>query len=467
MNEIDRIKSLITGLQRTQPRIYEAFSAITKALDKLDINIDAIRSELESIPEGGLPIAPNVLIFNYTLTRRNVVLRWEQPDTSIFHYEVRRGGTSWETSSHLLTTATLSAVFDPLPIGTTRYWIKGIDFDGNVSELALPLDVNIPAISTFSLSAVVIDNNVLLNWTIPTSTWDIAYYTVYRESTAVGRQDGTFAIVFETAGGTYTYRVIPTDLAGNIGPEATISAVVRQPPDFDLIAQGLDDLSGTKVNTMIYQNRLLCNVNLVENWLQHFETNFWTTIQQQIDAGFPIYIQPTPLTGSYTRIFDFGGVFDDVILNVSWSQNPIAGTMNVASKISTSIDGISYTTPVTARSIFVESMRYAKIEMTFTGTDATALLEFYDLKIDLNVKSEIDSGQANADKDDIGGTLVLFNKAFKDVNSITVTADSIEPLYIIYDFLDIPNPVSFKVLVYDSSGKRVDYFVSWKCRGIT
>jgi hypothetical protein len=466
MNEIDRIKSLITGLQRTQPRIYEAFSAITKALDKLDINLEFIKSELEAIPEGGLPIAPNILIFTYELTRRNVILRWEQPDLSIFHYEIRKGGTSWETSSHLLTTATLSAVFDPLPVGTTRYWIKGIDFDGNVSELALPLDVNIPAIGTFSLSAVVIDNNVLLNWTIPTSTWDIAYYNVYRETTLVGRQDGTFAIVFETSGGTYLYRVNSVDLAGNIGPEASISAIVRQPPDFDLIAQGIDDLSGTKVNTVIYRNRLLANINLTELWHEHFEVNSWTTIEQQIEAGYPIYIQPTPLIGSYYKIFDFGAVFDDVILNVSWSQNPIAGTMNVSCRIATST-GTTWTPYVYGRSVFVESMRYVEIYITFTGATPEALLEFYDLIVDLNVKSEIDSGQVNADMDDVGGTLVLFNKAFKDINSITVTVDSIEPLYAIYDFVDVPNPTGFKVLVYDSSGKRRDYFVSWKARGIT
>ena len=373
MNEIDRIKSLITGLQRTQPHIYEAFSAITKALDKLDINLEFIKSELAAVPGAGLPIAPSVKIFTYELTRRNVILRWEQPDLSIFHYEIRKGGTTWENSSHLLTTATLSAVFDPLPLGVTRYWIKGIDFDGNVSETALPLDVSIPAIGAFNLSGIVIDNNVLLNWTIPDSTFDIAYYSVYRGATLIGRQDGTFAIVFETVGGTYTYRVIPVDWAGNIGPESAISVTVRQPPDFDLISQGIDDLSGTKVNTLIYEGRLLCNVKLAETWLQHFETNSWTTIQQQINAGYPIYIQPTPNPGSYTRVFDFGGIFNDVIVNLSWNQNPIAGIMNVSSKISTSVDGITYTTPVVARSIFGESLRYVKVEITFTGQTRSSI----------------------------------------------------------------------------------------------
>jgi hypothetical protein len=467
MNEIDRIKSLITGLQRTQPRIYEAFSAITKALDKLDINLDSIKTELESVPIAGLPIAPNVLVFYYELTRRNVILRWNQPDSSIFHYIVKKGGTDWDNASHLITTATLSAVFDPLPVGTTRYWIKGMDFDGNVSENALPLDVNIPPIASFGVNAVVIDNNVLLTWTIPVSTWDIQYYTLYRETTLIGRQDGTFAVSFEMISGTYTYRVIPTDIAGNIGAEATTTVVVRQPPDFDLVAQGIDDLSGVIDRGLRIGDKILYNVDLVKQWDEHFESHSWETIQDQISAGYPLYIQPALIQGSYGRIMDFGGVFNNVIVNVSWSQNPIAGTMTATAQIRTSADGITWGEWVFGRSVFAESFRYIHIYIEFNGADDTALIEFANLIVSLNVKSEIDSGQIYADKDDIGGTVVLFNKAFKDVNSITVTADSIEPIYPIYDFVDVPNPTSFKVLVYDSSAKRVDHLISWKARGIT
>jgi hypothetical protein len=467
MNEIERVQSLITGLQRTQPRIYEAFSAVVRAMNILDTDLERIKAEIEAVPIRGLPIAPNVLIFTYEFTNRNVILRWEQPDLSIFQYEIRKGGNSWETSSHLLQTATLSAVFDPLPVGTTRYWIKGIDFDGNVSETALPLDVSVPAIGSITITGTVIDNNVLLSWSIPTTTFDIAYYEVFRDTTPVGRQDGTFAIIFETVSGTYLYRVRPVDWAGNIGPEASVSVQVRQPPDFDLISTGIDDLTGVRVNTIIYRNKLLANVYESHTWLQHFEINGWTTIQQQIDATYPIYIQPTPLVGTYEKIFDFGGVFNDVIVNLSWNQTTLAGTMNVASAISTSTDGITYTTPVNGRSLFSGSLRYVKVKMTFTGTTPHALLEWYNLIVALNVKSEIDGGQIYADKDDVGGTVVVFNKAFKDINSITVDADSIEPLYIIYDFIDIPNPTQFKVLCYDSSGQRVDYLISWKARGIT
>ena len=67
MNEVDRIRSLISGLQKTQPKIYEALSAVAKAIDKLDANIESVKSEILSIPETGLAIAPNVIIFTYKL----------------------------------------------------------------------------------------------------------------------------------------------------------------------------------------------------------------------------------------------------------------------------------------------------------------------------------------------------------------------------------------------------------------
>jgi len=260
VNEIDRIRSLITGLQKTQPKIYEALSAVAKALDKLDTNIEAVVSELASVPESGLAIAPNVIVFTYRFTRRNVILEWEQPDLSIFHYEIKVGGADWDTATHVLTTSTLSAVLDPLVVGTTRYWIKGIDFDGNVSIAALALDVVVPAIGAISVTSAVIDNNILFSWTEPTSTFDIDYYTIYKGAVLVGKTKGTFAVVFESVGGTFEYKFKPVDIAGNVGPESTISVEVRQPPDFDLLAQLVDDLSGTKVNTMIQDGKLLANV---------------------------------------------------------------------------------------------------------------------------------------------------------------------------------------------------------------
>lgn len=265
MSEIDRVKSLISGLQRQYPKIYEALSALAKSVDILDTSIEEVKSQIRSIPETGLAIAPNVTVFTYELTKYHVILRWEQPDTSIFAYEIKQGGTGWSDASTVLKSSTLSAVFDPIPVGVTTYWIKGIDFDGNESVAALRLDVTVPAIGSINITATVIDNNVLFSWSEPASVFDIDYYLIYRDTTLIGKQKGTFAVSFESVGGTFTYKIKAVDIAGNVGPESSITAEVRQPPDFDLLGT-LDDefLDGVRVD--VYRDaaamKLVANVDM-------------------------------------------------------------------------------------------------------------------------------------------------------------------------------------------------------------
>lgn len=251
-----------------------------------------------------------------------------------------------------------------------------------------------------------------------------------------------------------------------------VAPVTIRPPKPIRIARSLRPIQGRNVirGQVIWPRVLketVASIYPACSWGEHFQSHGWLTIQDQINAGFPIYIQPTPLTGSYEKIFDFGAIFDDLIVNLIWNQNQVAGFTTILPRIATSTDGISYTAFTNGRSLFVPSTRYVKARFEFTGSDQTAILEFFELIVNLNVKSEVDSGNVNADKDDVNGTAVLFNKEFKDVNSITLTVDSIEPLYAIYDFVDVPNPTGFSVYVYDSSGQRVDYLVSWKARGIT
>jgi hypothetical protein len=64
------------------------------------------------------------------------------------------------------------------------------------------------------------------------------------------------------------------------------------------------------------------------------------------------------------------------------------------------------------------------------------------------------------------GTVVNFAQPFIDVSSITVSANSTIPLTAIYDFLDVPDPTFFKVLVLRSdTGTRVSNLASWSAKG--
>ena len=87
-------------------------------------------------------------------------------------------------------------------------------------------------------------------------------------------------------------------------------------------------------------------------------------------------------------------------------------------------------------------------------------------------KQKTDSGSGTASASDSGGTTVNFSTPaeggtyFVDVISITVTPKGTSsPVIAIYDFVDTPNPTSFKVLLYNTSGTRVSGDFSWTARG--
>jgi hypothetical protein len=61
---------------------------------------------------------------------------------------------------------------------------------------------------------------------------------------------------------------------------------------------------------------------------------------------------------------------------------------------------------------------------------------------------------------------VTFNVAFVDVQSIAVTPLATTGVIAVYDFVDAPNPTSFKVLLFNTSGTRVSGGFSWSARGV-
>ena len=95
-----------------------------------------------------------------------------------------------------------------------------------------------------------------------------------------------------------------------------------------------------------------------------------------------------------------------------------------------------------------------------------ALARLYLLEARLDVRLETDEGTVSALASDSGGTTVNFNKDFKDIISINVSVlDTVEKKAI-FDFTDVPDPTSFKVLVFDTAGARVNATVHWIARGV-
>jgi hypothetical protein len=458
-------ESLIQGLQRVDPRLYQALMLLNKQMSELTQAVNPLIIE-STLGAAGISNLPAPADFTISSTGRTVKLEWSDV-VGATQYEVRKG-TDWNTANFQLRISGLQANIDPLPYGNHTYLIKTLDSSGAYSVDATAATFDVTQIGAPSVSASVIDNNVLLNWSAPPSIFAIDHYIIRKDGGFVGNINSTFTTVSESVAGVYDYSVAAVDVAGNEGIEASVTVEVKSPPDFNLQDNRTSDLNGTRVNCIRTDLPSLICLWEPETWEEHYLTNSWLDIQDQLDAGYPIYIQPTAVTGSYEEVVDYGLNFNNVIVSIIWNTNQITtSTVNIIVRMAVSDDGITYT-PFTDGAVqFFATFRYLKFRLEFTAEDDKAIIEIYNLTIRLDVKRENDGGEVEALASDVGGTVVFFNKDFKDVESITCTVKSVtEPYIVIFDFLDAPDPTSFSVYVFDTTGNRVSKTVEWKARGI-
>src|SRR6185312_12322178 len=317
-----------TGLQQSMPALYNLLTTLIGNVDGLSSDLITVQSVLN--PGGAIAVPANVTNFLATINPTNVTFTWSQSDIGDI-YEIRRG-SSWDTASFITRTVGLSAVIDPLLVGSYTFLIKSINPSGTYSNDAASVSITINSIAGLVITLAVIDNTVTFNWNQPTSQFAIDHYLIKRDSVEIGIAHLTFFSLIESSGGVKTYSVQAVDVAGNIssitsGSEATV--LVQTPSDYVLKEKLTDDFSGTKTEVILDINGyLLGPVNTAETWADHFSNNSWTDIQDQINAGFPIYNQPSDSPGSYQQVFDFGSSFNNVLIQFLLTTNPISGTVN-------------------------------------------------------------------------------------------------------------------------------------------
>lgn len=421
-----------------------------------------------------------------------LVVRWTAltPDTTgkldIDYYEVRRGAT-YADATPLAKVKTNSYTIKPknIPgqpgfdwVGTQTIWVVAYDVRGNAG----PASANTYAITAPtqpSITQQVIDNNVLLKWNDCTQTLPITYYELRRGSTwataeVVGTKQGQFTSVFETVSGTYTYLLGGYDSAGNLGPIGSVSAQVNQPPDYILNYNKNSIFDGTKTNAVNHNNGLLVSVSTTETWEQHFYnpaiSRNWASPQAQINAGFPVYAQPSQTTAQYVEVIDYNATLAGTRFSATLTGSNVTGSTTVVPTLATSLNGTTWTSYAAGEtSIYATNFRYARVTYDFTSSGGDDLYQITALNLRLDSKIRNDAGSGYAQASDTAGTVVNFNIAFIDVMSISVTpgdASNTAPRYAIYNFVDVANPTSFKVLLFNSSGTRISGDFSWSARGV-
>jgi hypothetical protein len=405
-----------------------------------------------------------------SISGQNVVINWSQVTGAfaIDHYEIRYG-SSWAAGTPITSLYTTSYTEKVNFSGSKTYWIAAVDVAGNVGAVTGSVTVVVSIPHAVTITSQTIDNNVLLYWTDATATLPILSYEVrkgstYASSTLIGTKQGLFTTVFETVAGLFTYWITGIDSAGNYGTPVGIAVNVNQPPDYVFRSSIDSTFTGTISNAFVETGGVIMPVNTTETWAQHFSTRSWTDVQDQINAGYPIYIEPADSPGYYEEVFDLGVTLGSNKITMSYLGSVIAGSPTITTTLSTSADNITYTSYSGVTEIYATGFRYIKIRIAVSG-GATDLYKLTSLNVRVDSKLVNDAGVLNVVSTDSGGTTATFNIAFLDVTSINVTPMGTSAAYCVVNFTSIPNPTSFKVLLFDNTGTRLSGTVSWTARG--
>jgi hypothetical protein len=207
----------------------------------------------------------------------NFTLSWNaiQGSLATSIYEVRYGTTSstWATATSLGTVKGTTFTTKAAWAGTRRFFVAAVDIIGTVG-ISNYFDAIVIAPTQPTITAQVVDNNVLLYWndctqTLPIESYELRKGATWATAQVIGTKQGKFTTVFETVSGTFSYWLAGIDFAGNYGAPGKITTSVSQPPDYVLKFDQNSTFSGTKTNAVVENSTLVACVNTTETWQSH------------------------------------------------------------------------------------------------------------------------------------------------------------------------------------------------------
>jgi hypothetical protein len=414
--------------------------------------------------------APSAPIASFFILGTDVILSWTAASGSFpIDSYILKTGTSFESAVTVAEVKALNFSKRANWGGDRAFFVQGVDVAGNVGAPGqIVAHIQIPN-APLAFAADVVDNNVMLRWaapplsSLPLAQYEVRRGNVYLSAEPLGTTSSTFSPRFELESGTFTYWVAAVDTAGNVSTPSSVTAKVDQPPDFQFFGRYDFAFAGASVgpsgnSCAITDGAIITDTSLLlptshETWSDHFASHGWDSLQEQIGDGYEYLIHPTDTTGSVEVTRDFGALVTSSVLTVSYQKTPLSGSVILTPTLSTSADGVSWTsyTPGNTR-VFASNVRWIKILFEAVGTTDEGLALLENVTASLGVKEGTVSGadETASSGANLGRKQIDITGEFCDVRSITITP-GYNPSFgvvAVYDFLDVPNPTGFTVYTY-------------------
>lgn len=397
-----------------------------------------------------LPTAPSI---TQQVIDNNVLLKWSGSTSSlpIEYFELRKGST-WATATVIGTKQGGFTTTFESQSGSYRYWLAGIDSAGNYGTPAYvdavvnqPPDyiLQLDQDSTWAGEEVNVYTDSFLGQIVNvnlTETWQSHFtsrgYTSPQDQITAG----------------YTYYLMPTTTTASYEEEFDAGAL----------------LAGTKILSTLSSTTISGVTTATPTLRVRGITSTAATYSQAGTTTITITSNAHGLVANDYVWLDFttGTAVDGTYIVATAATNTFTVTAASAATTSGNVSWVKWITYAGSNEVYATGFRYFRVRYDFSSAGGDDLLVLTRLNVHLDSKLRNDAGSGIANAADSGGTTVNFNIAFVDVQSISVTAASTSAVFAVYDFIDVPNPTSFKVLLYNTAGTRVSGSFSWSARGV-
>lgn len=287
---------------------------------------------------------------------------------------------------------------------------------------------------------------------------DITTATFYGKAGADSRSD----VVLFTSGGDFRVFMSAEDVAGNVSQIRNVDVTASLPANY-AIAMNYNAVEGATLSNAAYvDGELFLPILTSETWGQHFSSRQWRTIQDQIDARFPVYFEPGAERAQLVGVKDVGKLLSSATISVRLAQSHSVGTVSATIKIEWSQDKVVWrTAPVGAIEVQASNIRYVRITVVAEGVGHDDLIIVTSVNVDIRVEDKTESGRVELDASDVNGTLFNPTKKWLDIVSAIVTprnSPAITKTNVIID--DSGSHPTVRIMAWDEHSVRISGSVS-------
>jgi hypothetical protein len=451
-------------------------------------HVDTTNNESTNATSVTIPIrAPSApASLSLTFGTANIEASWTAPAVAANQQALDRVELSWSSSFAAVIDAKKSTTttFGWLPAGTYTLYARYVDVAGNIGAVSQISQQVLPPAQVVMTAVETQINLVTLRWQDAKTSQPIRKYAIYYGDAgtplasaalygSAGADSRSDILQYRSSGAKVAY-LVAEDVAGNLSTERQIDLTIRMPDNFVLATEYYEDWQSTEITNGTIVGGATGQIILPafdgRTWGQRLSNNGWTTAQEKINAGYPVLIQPVPLSGKHVERKDCGKVIATSVVRVTPTvlNTSVAGyTATIRIRASIGASTTNWSPWLTGEAASFNNFQHVEVEYSVVS-DGKGFVVLDDLYVRVEVIEVTETATLTLNPADAAGTVFVCTKPFLDVRGVTIGVQHPStifgaPRYVIDD---ATLPAKVYVFAHDVSNNRTGGTVTLFITGV-